>query len=200
MLPTYTAQNEFSPKRKFLTSQIVLQYSLLYGKSQKGQWFYAGEVIADRWCQPTMSVCDKDAGFGSAPPLEGTCLPPVNWKYARGEWVMMWRRQCNVPPMLRRWWQITGGEGDTRPTRHPGTELSVWRRSDSLLDLATSQASSVLQIVLFEMGQCCLAVRCSSSSYLPHPFLFQPLYVLGFPPMYMKPTSCARIWYSPSFR
>jgi len=27
--------------------------------------------------------------------------------------------------MLRRWWQITGGEGDTRPTRHPGTELSV---------------------------------------------------------------------------
>jgi len=48
MLPTYTAQNEFSPKRKFLTSQIVLQYSLLYGKSQKGQRFYAGEVIADR--------------------------------------------------------------------------------------------------------------------------------------------------------
>jgi len=152
MLPTLHKWN--SPrKEKFLIAQIILQYSLLYGKSQKGERFYAGEVIADRWCQPTVSVCDKDAGFGSAPPLEGTCLPPVNWKYARGEWVMMWRRQCNVPPMLRRWWQITGGEGDTYPcpTRRPGTELSVWRRSDSLLGLATSQPSSVLQIVLCEL-------------------------------------------------
>jgi len=55
MLPTYTAQNEFSPKRKILTSQIVLQYSLLYGKSQKGQWFYAGEVIGD--ANRVVSLC-----------------------------------------------------------------------------------------------------------------------------------------------
>jgi hypothetical protein len=40
--------NRILPEKKFfLIAQITLQYSLLYGKSQKGQRFYAGEVIGD---------------------------------------------------------------------------------------------------------------------------------------------------------
>lgn len=118
----------------------------------------------DRGCQPTKvlfwdwdrrrrmwRVTGQGRGIWKLPASRGDVLLPVNWKYALGEWVTTWRRRgkcsAHAPPLVAdHHCPFTGGEraseGDT--TSDLSAEVSVWRRSDSLLGLETSQASSVL--------------------------------------------------------
>jgi hypothetical protein len=156
------------------------QYSLLYGKSQRGstrvRWWvmptactWQGRRIWERSCCLHRRRCTR-------------C--PVNWKYALGG--IAGGDVEAAAPMLRPPLVADhrpAAKGDTSATRRPGT---VWRRSDSLLGLATSRASSVRPLG-DGGGECCLAVGCSSTD--PIPSLFSRCAYWGFPLMYMKLTS-----------